>query len=420
MLPENIKTQKTLLDLLLPRELHCGSFGVCGGLGVFFLLRRECSIVFYLSLFMRNSACSHVLNLVAYEPGKPIEELALEIGFSPEKILKLASNENPLGPSPMALVAMRQALVRSNLYPDGSGLSLREVIAKKCGLAIENVILGNGSNEIIELCGHAFLQPRDEVITAQYSFAIYALVAGLFGANVVRIPSPEYSYDLEAMYRAITLRTRQLCIVNPNNPTGTAVTQEEIDSFMARVPEHVLVIFDEAYREFLDAPPNTLRYVHENRNVVVMRTFSKAYGLANLRVGYGLAPAQVAKVLQKVRQPFNVNGIAQAGALAALEDKEHIRATYELVCKGRSYLQAQLDVLGLKYIPSQANFILVHTGRSRGGEAVFRAMLQRGIIIRAMRSYMLPEWIRISVGTPEQNRRLISELKKVLQSTTNY
>ncbi|WP_082383075.1 histidinol-phosphate transaminase [Candidatus Xiphinematobacter sp. Idaho Grape] len=366
---------------------------------------------------MRNSVRSHILNLVAYEPGKPIEELAREIGSVPEKILKLASNENPLGPSPKALGAMWQAMARSHLYPDGGGFSLREAIATRCSLATENVVLGNGSNEIIELCGHAFLRPGDEVITAQYSFAIYALVAGLFGANTVQIPSPEYSCDLEAMYQAVTPHTRQLCIVNPNNPTGTTVTQEEIDSFMNRVPGHVLVIFDEAYREFLDSPPDILRYIRENRNVVIMRTFSKAYGLANLRIGYGLAPVQVAKVLQRIRQPFNVNGIAQTGALAALGDEEHIRATYKLVCEGRSYLQEQFGALGLRYIPSQANFILVHTGRS--GEAVFHALLQRGIIIRAMRSYMLPEWIRISVGTPEQNRRLVGELKKVLQFHTD-
>lgn len=381
------------------------------GPGIFFLLCEETPL-FYSP--MRSPARSCVLNLLAYEPGKPIEELARETGLSPEKILKLASNENPLGPSPRALGAMQQALARSHLYPDGDGLSLRKAIAAKCGLAVENVILGNGSNEIIELCGHAFLREKDEVVTAQYSFAIYALVANLFGADMVQVPSPEYSHDLEAMCQAVTPYTRQLCIVNPNNPTGTAVTQEEIDSFMNRVPGYVLVTFDEAYREFLDSPPDTLRYVQENRNVVVVRTFSKAYGLANLRVGYGLAPVQIAKVLQRVRQPFNVNGIAQAGALAALEDEEHTRATRELVREGRSYLQEQLSVLGLNYIPSQANFILVHIGGGRSGEAVFHALLRRGIIIRAMRSYTLPEWVRISVGTPEQNRRLVSELKKVL------
>lgn len=359
-------------------------------------------------------AHARLLNFSTYEPGKPIEELSREIGLPPEKILKLASNENPLGPSPKSLAAMREALTRSYLYPDGGGYFLRKAIAEKYDLEIENVILGNGSSEIVELCAHAFLQPGDEVITAQYSFAIYELVAQWFGAKALQIPTGllKYPHDLEAMRKAVMSRTRQLFIANPNNPTGTIVTQEQIDAFMSLVPQHVLVIFDEAYCEFLDSPPNLLRYVRENRNILIMRTFSKAYGLANLRIGYGLAPVQIIQMLQKIRQPFNVNGIAQAGAIAALEDREHIQTTCEAVRIGRSYLQKTFDVLGLKYIPSQANFILVRTG---SGESVFRALLQRGIIIRAMHSYNLPEWVRISIGTIDQNRRLVRELKLILQ-----
>lgn len=357
---------------------------------------------------MWNSAHDHVLNLVAYEPGKPVEELAREMGLEPKDIIKLASNENPLGPSPRALAAMRETLERAHFYPDGGGWALRNGIANALGLARENVILGNGSNEIIEFIGHAFLRPGDEVVTAKHAFAVYTLMAQLFGAKTVEVPDPGYRHDLDAMLAAITPRTRQVFVANPNNPTGTLVGQEEIDRFMARVPDHVLVIFDEAYFEFLDNPPDVLRYVREDRNVVVMRTFSKIQGLANLRIGYGLAPAKIAGVLQKTRQPFNANGIAQAGALAGLQDAEHMRRTRELTHEGRSYFESEFAAMGLEYVPSAANFVLVKVG---DGDRVFQALLRRGLIVRAMRSYKLPEWIRVSVGTMEQNRRFIDELR---------
>lgn len=357
---------------------------------------------------MEKSAHPHVLNLVAYEPGKPVEELAREMGLKPSEIIKLASNENPLGPSPAALQAMRETLERSHFYPDGGGWALRNAIAEKHGLERSNVILGNGSNEIIEFIGHAFLKPGDEVVTAGHAFAVYSLMAQLFGAKTVEVPDPGFTHDLDAMLAAITPRTRQVFIANPNNPTGTLVGQESIDRFMERVPDHVLVIFDEAYHEFLDNPPDVIRYVRENRNVVVMRTFSKIQGLANLRIGYGLAPARMAEVLQKTRQPFNANGIAQAGALAGLADEDHMRRTRELTHEGRDYLQAEFTAMGLAFVPSAANFVLVHVG---DGDAVFKALLRRGLIVRAMRSYKLPEWIRVSVGTMEQNRAFIENLR---------
>lgn len=357
---------------------------------------------------MSHPAHQHILDLVAYEPGKPVEELAREMGLNPADIIKLASNENPLGPSPKALAAMHETLERAHFYPDGGGWALRNAIAKKLGLSRENVILGNGSNEIIEFIGHAFLQPGDEVVTAKHAFAVYSLMAQLFGAKTVEVPDPGYTHDLDAMLAAVTPRTRQLFIANPNNPTGTMVGQEAIDRFMDRVPDHVLVIFDEAYLEFLDAPVDVLRFVREDRNVVVMRTFSKIQGLANLRIGYGLAPEKVANILQKTRQPFNANGIAQAGALAGLEDEDHMRRTRDLTHEGRNYLQAEFSVMGLEFVPSVANFVLVHVG---DGDAVFQALLRRGLIVRAMRSYKMPAWIRVSVGTMDQNRRFISELK---------
>lgn len=355
-----------------------------------------------------TNAHKHVLDLVAYEPGKPVEELAREMGLEPSQIIKLASNENPLGPSPAALQAMRETLERSHFYPDGGAWALRNAIAEKLDLKRENVILGNGSNEIIEFIGHAFLKPGDEVVTAGHAFAVYSLMAQLFGASTVEVPDPDFTHDLDAMLAAITPRTRQVFIANPNNPTGTLVGQEAIDRFMERVPEHVLVIFDEAYFEFLDNPPDVLRYVREDRNVVVMRTFSKIQGLANLRIGYGLAPARIAEVLQKTRQPFNANGIAQAGALAGLRDEEHMRRTRELTHEGRNYLEAEFTKLGLNFVPSVANFVLVQVG---DGDAVFKALLKRGVIVRAMRSYKLPGWIRVSVGTMDQNRRFMEELE---------
>lgn len=359
---------------------------------------------------MWKSAHEHVLKLVAYEPGKPVEELAREMGLQPSDIIKLASNENPLGPSPKALTAMRDALERSHFYPDGGGWALRGAIAEKLGLGRENVILGNGSNEIIEFIGHAFLRPGDEVVTAKHAFAVYTLMAQLFGARTVEVPDPGYKHDLDAMLAAVTPRTRQLFVANPNNPTGTIVGQEEIDRFMDKVPPHVLVIFDEAYYEFLDNPPDVIKYVREGRNVVVMRTFSKIQGLANLRIGYGLAPKEVAEVLQKTRQPFNANGIAQAGALAGLQDEDHMRKTRELTHEGRDYLQNEFQARGIEYVPSVANFVLARVG---DGDKVFQTLLQRGLIVRAMRSYKLPEWIRVSIGTMEQNRRFIAELQKL-------
>ncbi len=362
---------------------------------------------------MWNSAHNHILNLIAYEPGKPVEELAREMGLEPSQIIKLASNENPLGPSPRALAAMRETLERAHFYPDGGGWALRNAIANRLGLARENVILGNGSNEIIEFIGHAFLKPGDEVVTAKHAFAVYTLMAQLFGAATVEVPDPGYTHDLDAMLSAITPRTRQVFIANPNNPTGTLVGQAAIDRFMERVPDHVLVIFDEAYFEFLDEPPDVIRYVREGRNVIVMRTFSKIQGLANLRIGYGLATEKIAAVLQKTRQPFNANGIAQAGALAGLEDTDHMRRTRELTHEGRNYLQAEFTDMGLEFVPSSANFVLVRVG---DGDAVFQSLLRLGVIVRAMRSYKLPGWIRVSVGTMEQNRRFIAELRELDRS----
>jgi histidinol-phosphate aminotransferase len=358
-----------------------------------------------------NYANPQLKDLIAYETGKPIEDVARERGLQPEDIIKLASNENPLGPSPKAIEAMQQAVQQVHIYPDGASYRLRQALAKKHGVEMENLILGCGSNEIIEFIGHAFLKPGDQIITAEHAFLVYKLMAKVFGAETLEVPNPGYVHDLDAMAAAITPRTKEIFVANPNNPTGTLVSQEQIDRFMAQVPEHVTVVFDEAYYEFLDNPPDTLKYVKAGRNVIILRTFSKIQGLAGTRVGYGIGPKEVIDVLQRTRQPFNINSIAQAGALAGLLDEAHQQRTKQITDEGRSYLEAEFAGMGLEYVPSYANFVLVKVG---DGNAVFKAMMDRGIIIRAMASYKLPEWVRISVGTQEQNQRCIQALKEVL------
>jgi histidinol-phosphate aminotransferase len=355
-----------------------------------------------------------VCDLVAYEPGKPIDETARELGLDPSQIVKVASNENPLGPSPLAKAAMRDALEEAHIYPDGGGFRLRSAIAESLDLDRGNVVLGNGSNEIIELLCHTFLNRSTELIAAKHAFVVYKLMATLFGAKYIEVPDPDFIHDLDAMADAITADTRLVFIANPNNPTGTMVDQETIDRFMNRLPEHVIAVFDEAYIEFPESAPDTLRYVREGRNVCVLRTFSKIHGLAALRVGYGIAPAHLAELLQKARQPFNVNSIAQAGALAALTDTAHAAATRKLNSEGMAFYEKAFAARGLEFVPSHANFLLVKTG---GGDAVFRDMLKQGVIVRAMSSYKLPDWIRISIGTRAQNERSIEVLDSVLAAT---
>jgi histidinol-phosphate aminotransferase len=354
-----------------------------------------------------------LLDLAVYEPGKPIEETARELGVDPSTIIKLASNENPLGPSSKALQAMRAALETAHLYPDGSGFYLRKAIAAKLAVAPENVILGNGSNEVIEFLGHAFLNPGDDVITCQYAFIVYKLLATAFSVRTIETPSPDSRQNLDATLDAITSKTRIIFIPNPNNPTGTLISHRAIDSFMSRVPDSKIVVFDEAYFEFLDDPPDTLRFVHDGRNVVVLRTFSKIHGLAGLRIGYAIAPPEMTEVLHKTRQPFNVNSIAHAGAIAALDDEAHLRETKRVIDEGRAYLQEQFAEMQIPFVPAAANFVMVNVG---DGCAVFQKLLQRKIIVRPLKGYGLPEWLRISVGTMEENKKLIGALREVIRA----
>jgi histidinol-phosphate aminotransferase len=350
--------------------------------------------------------------ITVYQPGKPIEETARELGLDPSAIIKVASNENPLGPSPKAMEAMRDALERAHLYPDGSGFCLCKAVATKIDLAPENVILGNGSNEVLEFLGHAFLNPGDDVVTSQYAFVVYKLIATSFGARTIEVPSPDYQQDLDGMLAAITAKTRLVFIPNPNNPTGTLLSQQAIDHFMSRIPENLIVVFDEAYFEFLDRPPDTLRFVRKGRNIVVLRTFSKIHGLAGLRIGYAVGPADLIEVLHKTRQPFNVNSIAQVAALAALDDGEHQRETKRVIDEGRAYLHQQFVKMRIPFVPGTANFVMVNVG---DGHAVFDKLLRQSIIVRPLKGYNLPEWVRISVGTMEENKKLIAALREVMR-----
>jgi histidinol-phosphate aminotransferase len=358
----------------------------------------------------KTIANQYVCDVPVYEPGRPIEEVARELGLNPKSIIKLASNENPLGPSPKAVAAMRKALATSHLYPDGGGFYLRQALAKKFSCEIDNIILGTGSNEIIEFLYHAFVGPGDEVVAGDRAFVIYSIMAKMFQARCVEVPFRGHTHDLEAMLAAITPRTKLVFVANPNNPTGTSVSLTDLDKFIRGLPSHVMAVLDEAYIEFLDDPPPSIEYAMK-RNVVVLRTFSKIVGLAGVRIGYGVAQKECIALLQRVRQPFNTNAVAQAGALAGLGDAAHIRKTKALTRRGLAYLYREFKRLKLEYAPSSANFILVNVG---DGDEIFRALQRRGVIVRPMRGYKMPGWVRVTVGLPEENRKFIRALEQEL------
>ncbi len=352
-------------------------------------------------------------NLPVYQPGRPIEEVARELGLDPGCIIKLASNENPLGPSRLGLAAMRQALKQVNLYPDGNAFYLKQKLAAKLGVTPANLILGNGSNEVIELVGHALLAPGAEVVVSQYCFAVYPIVTALFGAKLVVVPAKNHAHDLDAMLAAITPNTRIVFVANPNNPTGTTASREELARFVNAVPADVLLALDEAYIEFLDEPLDLLPEIRNGSkpNLLLMRTFSKIYGMAGLRIGYGIGHPDFIAALEKIRQPFNINSVAQAGALAALDDTKHVGKTRKINSRGLKLYARTFRKLGLEFIPSSANFILVRIG---DGQRVFGELQKLGVIVRPMGGYQLPEWIRISIGTPKENKRCLEALKSVL------
>ena len=352
----------------------------------------------------------NILKLTPYVPGKPIEEVERELGIT--DIIKMASNENPLGPSPLALEAMRKALEGVALYPDGSCYTLRRELAKHWDVKPENLIFGNGSDEIIHYIGVTFLSPGDEVIQADPTFVRYESAGMLNNCTVHNVPCKALTHDLRAIEKRINDCTKLIFVANPNNPTGTIVKQRDVDELMERVPERCIVVFDEAYYEYVEDPefPQTLPLVKEGRNVIVLRTFSKIYALAGLRLGYGIARPKIIQYLEQVREPFNVNSVAQVGAIASLRDPDQVPRARKANSEGRKYLCAEFDKMGLPYAPSEANFVLVDV--KRDCVPVFKELLKRGVIVRTGDIFGLPTHLRVTVGTMEQNRRFVAALKE--------
>ncbi len=352
----------------------------------------------------------NIKSISPYVPGKPIEEVERELGIT--GTIKLASNENPLGPSPKAVAAVKKALEGLNRYPDGSGFYLSRALAGKYEVDISQILLGNGSNELIELAIRTFTLPGDEIISADPSFVVYKLVTQAAGGTNVIVQCKDMRHDLECMAERITPKTKIVFIANPNNPTGTMNTRAEMDRFMQRVPGHVIVAVDEAYFEYVTHAeyPDSLEYLREGRNILALRTFSKIYGLAGLRIGYGITTSEIAELINKVRQPFNTNSLAQAGALAALADRKHVEKSVALNNEGKQFLYQSFQQLGISYIPTEANFIMFET--TQDAKEVFNTLMKQGVIIRPMG----PKRLRVTIGLPEENKRFVAELEKIVKA----
>ncbi len=361
---------------------------------------------------------SHVRAIAPYVGGKPISEVAREFGLDESKIVKLASNENPLGMPESAKKAMAKAAEDLGRYPDSNGFDLKNALAKKLNVPFEWITLGNGSNDILELTARAVAQEGDEVVFSKHAFAVYPLATQAVGGKAIEVPATkDYGHDLPAMLKAITPRTRLVFVANPNNPTGTFLAAKEIETFLERVPSNVVVVIDEAYNEFLtpEQQYDAIAWVRKYPNVIVSRSFSKAYGLAGLRIGYGVAQNNITDLLNRIRQPFNVNSLAQAAAIAALADVEFLKKCYELNRAGYAQLTAAFEQMGLRYLPSSGNFVLVKVGDDvNAGAKVNLELLKAGVIVRPVGNYGLPEWLRISIGLPEENQAFIEALKKIL------
>ncbi len=356
-----------------------------------------------------------VKNLRVYEPGRPIEEVARELGFDDiGAIVKVASNENELGPSPLAIEAMRKSLAEMHRYPDGGAFYLKQKLSEKLDVAPEQLLFGCGSNELIVFLGHVFLESGTNLIMGAEAFSVYFLVAAMYQAETIRVPMPEHVHDLDAMLKAITPETRLVAVCNPNNPTGTMVSPEAMDRFIEQLPDHVVAIIDEAYFELMpeEQKPDVLKHIRAGRkNVITLRTFSKAYGLAGLRIGYAVGHPELIGLLNKVRQPFNVSTMAQIAALAALDDTAHLAQTRAMVEQGIRFFEEELAALGVKTVPTGVNFILAETGR---GREIFQELQKRQVIVRPVDPYGLPNHVRISIGTPAQNRKVMDALKEIL------
>ena len=357
-------------------------------------------------------AAQGVQKLTPYVPGKPVEELERELGIS--NIIKLASNENPLGPSPKVLAALDKVKADLTRYPDGNGFTLKQALARHLGVALETITLGNGSNDVLEIIARAYLSPGDEAIYSQYAFAVYPISVQAVGATAVVTPAINYGHDLQAMAAAVTPKTKLIFIANPNNPTGTWFGKTEWEAFMASVPENVLVVLDEAYIDYVDDSDalDGLNYVSRYPNLIVSRTFSKAYGLAGLRIGYCISHPQVANILNRVRQPFNVDSFALAAATAVLDDADYLQRSRQINREGMQQLVQGFNKLGLDYIPSAGNFITVHFDREAG--PLYQALLREGVIVRPVANYGMPKSLRISIGLPAENARFLQALEKVL------
>ena len=358
---------------------------------------------------------SYVRSIAPYQPGKPISEVARELGLKEESIVELASNENPRGIGPRTRAAIERALGDVARYPDGNGFELKQALARRHGVDMAQIVLGNGSNDVLELVAHAFLGPGRAAVYSQHCFAVYPLATQARGARGIATAARDYGHDLEAMAAAIDDETYVVWIANPNNPTGTLLAAEALEAFVRGVPERVLVVVDEAYNEYL--PPelksDTVKWLRRHPNLVVTRTFSKAYGLAGLRVGYALAHASVADIMNRVRQPFNVNSLALAAATAALDDMEFVARSFAANLQGLRQLEAGVQRLGLDWIPSSGNFLTVRVGKAN---EVFRRLLKRGVIVRPVGGgYQLPEHLRVTVGTAEENDKFLSALAAAVQ-----
>jgi histidinol-phosphate aminotransferase len=350
-------------------------------------------------------------SLVPYQPGKPVEEVEREYGIRDS--IKLASNENPLGPSPRAVEALRGALAGIHRYPDGGGFYLKQRLAAKLGVSIDQIALGNGSNEILEFVARTFLRPGEDAVMSEQAFVVYASVVQSAAGIPRAVPLREFTHDLDAIAAAVRKSTRLVFLGNPNNPTGTIYPRAAFERLLERLPGDVVVVADDAYAEYVSDPeyPRTLDYLRPDRLLITLRTFSKIYGLAGLRIGYGIGPAELVAALERIRQPFNVNVLGQVAALAALDDDEHVERSRRANREGMLFLERELTRLGLAYVPSQANFVLVRVGA--GGE-VYERLLRRAVIVRPMGGYGFPEHVRVTVGTAEENRRFVDALEGAL------
>ena len=360
-----------------------------------------------------DQAPAYIRAISPYQPGKPISELAREMGLVEASIVKLASNENPLGIGPRAKEALARAVQELARYPDGNGFALKAALSERTGVPMGGIVLGNGSNDVLELVARTFLRPGAEAVFSQHAFAVYPLATMAVGARPVVVPARDFGHDLDAMATAVTDKTGVVFIANPNNPTGTFLPGPQIEAFLEKIPERVLVVLDEAYTEYL---PDADRYdaigwLARFPNLLVSRTFSKAYGLAGLRVGYGLGHPSVIDLLNRVRQPFNVNSLALAAATAALGDDEFLAKSAELNRRGMRQLTAAFEAMSLAWIPSWGNFVTFKVG---DGDAVHRKLLAQGVIVRPIGGYGMPEWLRVSIGLPEENARFIDALKQAL------